>query len=80
MELARLSQLNAHAKDGFEMRGEAFLAVFYPALHVGSTFVDVTVGYPVLSHLSNEAEISYGDFIASNELVVFQEVRLDDVQ
>lgn len=56
------------------------LAIFHPSLHIGTSFVDFAVGNPVLSDLSQELQVSNGDFISTNELFILQEVGLYNVQ
>ena len=57
-----------------------FLAFFHPFLHVWSSLVDVTVGYPVLGHLPKETKVCYRDLVTGYKLPVFQEVVFDDVK
>ena len=42
-----------------KMRGQHALTVVHPALHVGTTLIDVVMGDPVLSDLAQVLEVGY---------------------
>lgn len=80
MKLARLSKLQADAKDLLKMLTQQFLALLHPLLHIWPSLVDVTVSYPVLGHFSKETQVCDGDLVTSYKLPVFQEVIFNDVK
>ena len=67
-------------KDGIKVSRQDVLTILHPPLHVGSSLVDIVLGYPVLSTFAHELEVGYGDLVTSNKLPVFEEVCFDDVQ
>ena len=63
-----------------KVRGQYTLTVLHPSLHVGAALVDVVVGDPVLSDLAQVLEVRYRDTVSSDELAVFEEVVLCEVE
>ena len=80
MKLSRLPKLQADTEDLLKMLTQQLLAFLHPLFHIWSSLVNVTVGNPVLCHLSEEVQVCDGYLVTSYKLPVLQEVTFDDVK